>query len=368
MSEVYHDGIYLKVDLNYSGSYIVMGRLLEILSNERSMMGVIQDSGRTCGSVKKHSGRAGPRGGACWATAPGLANRRGPCKLSFEAGNEIDAGKTSGNFCYSKRENTGPALRGRFPRLFHLARNSDGVVRDFWLDNQWQMRWIRQVTGGVAAFQMAQLQDLLATVQVRDLPDKWRWELNGSLEFSVAAIRAHLDASTLPTGASPTRWNRFVPIKINVFAWRVAFNRLPTRLNLEQKCIDVDTIMCPVCQREVESLAHILFKCEVAFAVWGRVANSYYAYMPVFDSFGEMTQWVDAQSNTNDRRAKVDVVCCTAMWVLWKFRNGMVFGDPKSKRDMLFDSIVSFSFNWFCNRNSKHSRNWNAWMICPLRN
>ena len=90
-------------------------------------------------------------------------------------------------------------------------------MRDFWLDNQWQMRWSRQVTGGVAAFQMTQLQELLATVQVRDLPDKWRWELNGSLEFSVAAVRAHLDASTLPNGTRPTRWNRFVPIKINVF-------------------------------------------------------------------------------------------------------------------------------------------------------
>ncbi|KAL4555601.1 hypothetical protein LXL04_038225 [Taraxacum kok-saghyz] len=193
------------------------------------------------------------------------------------------------------------------------------------------MRWIRQVTGGVAAFQMAQLQDLLATVQVRDLPDKWRWELNGSLEFSVAAVRAHLDASTLPT---------------------VASNRLPTRLNLEHKGIDVDTIMCPVCQRDVESLAHILFKCEVAIAVWGRVANWCDVYMLVFDSYGEMTQWVDAQSNTNDRRVNVDAVCCITMWVLWNFRNSMVFGDPKPKKDI----------------NSKHDRNWNAWMICPLRN
>ncbi|KAL4559565.1 hypothetical protein LXL04_031708 [Taraxacum kok-saghyz] len=118
------------------------------------------------------------------------------------------------------------------------------------------------------------------------------WELNVSLEFSVAVVRSHLDEVRLPSGSTHTRWNRFLPIKINVFVWRVALNRLPTRCNLVQKGIDLETIMCPLCQREVESLAHTLFRCEVAIAVWGRVAIWCDAYMPVFESFGEMIQWV----------------------------------------------------------------------------
>ena len=77
---------------------------------------------------------------------------------------------------------------------------------------------------------------------------------------------------------------------------------------------------------------------------------------------------VVSQSMVNYRRPKMEVVCVTVMWVLWNYRNGMVFVDPKPKRDVLFDSVVSYSFNWICNRNKNHDRDWNAWMICPHSN
>ncbi|GKE10048.1 hypothetical protein Tco_1413599 [Tanacetum coccineum] len=42
-----------------------------------------------------------------------------------------------------------------------------------------------------------------------------------------------------------TRWVKVMPIKINVFAWRVRLFKLPTRLNLSLKGIDISTIVCP---------------------------------------------------------------------------------------------------------------------------
>ncbi|GKA28943.1 RNA-directed DNA polymerase, eukaryota, reverse transcriptase zinc-binding domain protein [Tanacetum coccineum] len=41
---------------------------------------------------------------------------------------------------------------------------------------------------------------------------------------------------------------KFIPIKINVFAWRVYLDRLPTRLNLNRRNIQVLDQSCPVCK------------------------------------------------------------------------------------------------------------------------
>ncbi|KAL4563259.1 hypothetical protein LXL04_027299 [Taraxacum kok-saghyz] len=216
------------------------------------------------------------------------------------------------------------SFQHRFSRLFHLTTNQEGMVSEFRNGQSWQFQWNREVRGGASAAQLDQLQHLLEDVVLRDTPDGWAWGLNDSSEFSVADVRNHLDDMRLPAGNAPTLWSRFLPIKINIFVWRVALNRLPTRCNLVSKGIDLETVLCPVCQMEVESLAHILFQCEVAFALWGRVATWCDAYMPVFDSFGEVHQWIDGQSTVNFRRSKMEAVCFTLMWVLWMFRNGMV--------------------------------------------
>ncbi|KAL4569633.1 hypothetical protein LXL04_025275 [Taraxacum kok-saghyz] len=210
----------------------------------------------------------------------------------------------------------------RFSRLFHIAVNQEARVSDVRVDQSWQLQWTRELGG------------LLEEVELNDISDGWLWELDGSTDFSVAVVRRHLDGFRLPGCHVQAIWNMYMPIKINVFVWRVELNRLPTRCNLVTKGIDVGTVLCP---------------CEVAFLLWGRVANWYDAYMPFFDSYEELRQWVDSQSMVNYRRAKMEVVCVTVMWVLWNYRNGMVFVDQKPKRDM----------------NKKHDRDWNAWMICP---
>ncbi|GKC30821.1 RNA-directed DNA polymerase, eukaryota, partial [Tanacetum coccineum] len=50
-----------------------------------------------------------------------------------------------------------------------------------------------------------------------------RWSLEGSGLFSVKSSRAYIDDLLLPKADAATRWIRILPIKINVFAWKVCF-------------------------------------------------------------------------------------------------------------------------------------------------
>nr|GEV04623.1 hypothetical protein [Tanacetum cinerariifolium] len=70
-----------------------------------------------------------------------------------------------------------------------------------------------------------------------DTKDRWTWSLEGSGKFSVSSIRKTIDAAFLPCGNVKTRWVKEVPIKINILAWKVSNDYLPTRFNLSRRVV-----------------------------------------------------------------------------------------------------------------------------------
>ncbi|GKB97849.1 RNA-directed DNA polymerase, eukaryota [Tanacetum coccineum] len=105
------------------------------------------------------------------------------------------------------------------------------------------------------------------------MQDRWSWSLEGSGNFSVASVRKYIDAYKLTSSSSATRWVKAVPIKINVMAWKVRLNALPTRLNLSHKGLDLQSILCLNCVKEVESTSHIFFGCSMARDLSRKIAS-----------------------------------------------------------------------------------------------
>ncbi|GJW24435.1 RNA-directed DNA polymerase, eukaryota, partial [Tanacetum coccineum] len=73
-----------------------------------------------------------------------------------------------------------------------------------------------------------------------------------------------IDEFTLSEVSSSTRWIKAVPIKVNVLAWKIKLDNLPTRLNISRRGMDIDSILCPTCGKAVESTRHIFFTCQIA--------------------------------------------------------------------------------------------------------
>ncbi|GKC76731.1 RNA-directed DNA polymerase, eukaryota, partial [Tanacetum coccineum] len=55
-----------------------------------------------------------------------------------------------------------------------------------------------------------------------------------------------------------------IPIKVNVLAWKISMDRLPTRVNLHRRGVQVSPISCPICCEAIENLDHLLFCCDLA--------------------------------------------------------------------------------------------------------
>ncbi|GKD19081.1 hypothetical protein Tco_1208239, partial [Tanacetum coccineum] len=59
----------------------------------------------------------------------------------------------------------------------------------------------------------------------------------------VSDIRNLVDETFLPKDEVATRWIKYIPIKINIFAWKVRLDRLPTRLNLVHRGVQLVSLV-----------------------------------------------------------------------------------------------------------------------------
>ena len=76
--------------------------------------------------------------------------------------------------------------------------------------------------------------------------------------------RCIIDNKTLWNGNVPTKWVNLIPIKVNVFCWKMYLDGLPTRYNMSKRGFMLKAITCPMCQDKVEEVDHLFFGCSFA--------------------------------------------------------------------------------------------------------
>nr|GEV10126.1 RNA-directed DNA polymerase, eukaryota [Tanacetum cinerariifolium] len=158
------------------------------------------------------------------------------------------------------------SLQDLFPRLFALKLDKEVLVAD-------KMKAVvghsfrRPVRAGSEHQQMVDLNSLLESVSLSQSHDRWFCDLIGDGEFRVKEVRNILDNLFLPSHFESTRWVKYIPTQINVFAWRVRRDYLPTRANLNRRGIILNSSTCPLCQSYEEDINHVLFRCELAHII-----------------------------------------------------------------------------------------------------
>ncbi|GKC26964.1 RNA-directed DNA polymerase, eukaryota [Tanacetum coccineum] len=140
------------------------------------------------------------------------------------------------------------------------------------------------------------------------------------------------------------------PDKINILAWKVCLDKLPTRLNLSLRGIDIPSIICPICSSAGESCSHLLFACNMARLLLRKVARWWELDIPEFLSYEDWLAWFTSIRLPKGFKDVLEGVFYVMWWVIWKFRNQVLFGSSQPRMDLLFDEIVLLSFTWCSNR------------------
>ncbi|GJU21078.1 RNA-directed DNA polymerase, eukaryota [Tanacetum coccineum] len=176
--------------------------------------------------------------------------------------------------------------------------------------------------------------DLIGSSVLVNAEDRWFWDLNGNGVFFVKDVRKLLDESFLPKEATATRWIKFVPIKINVFAWKVSLDRLPTRVNLMHRGIYVSSLSCPICSSHIEDTSHLLFSCTMATDVTRLVCRWWDLVWSPLGSYSEWLSWFNSIRLGSNLKTMLEGVFFVTWWCLWNFRNRFLFAAQKPRKDV----------------------------------
>ncbi|GJR44797.1 RNA-directed DNA polymerase, eukaryota [Tanacetum coccineum] len=188
------------------------------------------------------------------------------------------------------------------------------------------------------------------TVNFISIDDMWRWTLESSREFSVASIRRVIDEKRILSVHSRTRWVKYVPIKVNVLAWKIKMDDLPTRLNISRRGIDIPCIKCPSCDCGVESSAHLFFQCDLVRQIARKIAVWWNVKYVDCISYVEWVDWLGSSRLGFKAKMMFEGTFYTLWWNIWTYRNRLMFDVKPPLKANIYDNVVSSSFDWcrFC--------------------
>ncbi|GKA71148.1 RNA-directed DNA polymerase, eukaryota [Tanacetum coccineum] len=226
------------------------------------------------------------------------------------------------------------SLKDKFLRLFALETYKHISVAAKMLHASPVFSFRHPPRGGVEEEQINRLLSSLINLSFPQMLDRWVWYLESTGEFSVKSVRNLLDDVLLNVDDVPTRWVRVIPIKVNVFAWRVRLDSLPTRLNLSLRGLEIPSIVCPLCNVAVESTSHLLFSCSLSRQVRSKVMRWWELADLEIRSYDEWLNWLNNVRLPKNLKDVLEGVCYVNWWLVWRFRNQMLFGKTHPRRDL----------------------------------
>jgi hypothetical protein len=204
-----------------------------------------------------------------------------------------------------------------------------------------------------------QLFVLLDPVLLNFEVDRWCWKINPVDGFSVkSAFDFLVDLESEPNRSEfelevfAKIWESPAPSKVIALSWRLLYDLLPTKDNLRsrgvvQNPMDGNCCWCNLCP---ETSNHLFLHCSVAHKVWCEIfkwlgvvivmsANSFY----LFDCLSEV-------GANKKYRNGLRLVWHTAIWVLWRARNNLIFNNIREDPVDIVEGIKVLSWRWSVDR------------------
>ncbi|XP_071741318.1 uncharacterized protein [Rutidosis leptorrhynchoides] len=186
--------------------------------------------------------------------------------------------------------------------------------------------WLR-VPSGRTLNELLELENLLKTVHFDlNTSEKWKWDLANDEVFTIKKLSSLIDKPILgnPIGSKKTLRNNLIPKKIEIFAWRTLKRRIPVRIELDKRGINLHSVRCPVCDDDLESVNHSIVSCKFASDVWSRIYN-WGKLGPCSCSNVDILEGNIAHASTSLGQKIWQVVVWVCAYYLWKNRNLKVF-------------------------------------------
>jgi len=156
-------------------------------------------------------------------------------------------------------------------------------------------------------------------------------------------------------------WKLKVPLKCTIFAWRLLRDRLPTKINLHRRQVEVSDTSCPLCRNAVEDAGHLFFHCRKVTPIWWE-SSSWVSQSAAFPKDPKMHFLQHDPSMVDGLRAKRwKWWWIVVTWTIWKQRNKLIFSNDFFDSNKVMDDAVFLLWTWLRNLEKDFSMHFNQW-------
>ncbi|XP_071728661.1 uncharacterized protein [Rutidosis leptorrhynchoides] len=137
--------------------------------------------------------------------------------------------------------------------------------------------------------------------------------------------------------------------KVGVFVWRAKRERLPVFVEFDKRGIDLNSVLCPLCNDYVETVKHSIIECEHALSIWRKVL-AWWGFGSVNLSFRNLLCG-SCPIQCSDVGSKIwQAVEWTCCYQIWKNRNQKVFKKASWSPPIALSEIQVKSYEWIAKR------------------
>ncbi|GKC65593.1 RNA-directed DNA polymerase, eukaryota [Tanacetum coccineum] len=151
------------------------------------------------------------------------------------------------------------------------------------------------------------------------------WSLDDSGIFNAGSLRSKIDNVYLLSHDDSTSWNRYVPRKVDIMYWRLGRDRLPSKVKLNDKGIDLDSMLCSACHEAPESATHLFFECDFAKKLWDEMLPWFCISPREIRNPLDLSLVLDIGPRNLSFKLCLNVVFHTTCWWVWRARNAINF-------------------------------------------
>ncbi|GKV24765.1 hypothetical protein SLEP1_g34334 [Rubroshorea leprosula] len=250
------------------------------------------------------------------------------------------------------------SLRDLFPRLFQLAINKEGTVKEngLWEGERWKwgIEWRRERMGCEKDEEQG-LGVVLASIKLRKgMADVWRWrhDVEGRYVVKIAYEFLAPEERLLEGQLCNLIWCKLVPSKVGFLGWRLCLDRLPTRWNLWKRGVMLqgEGMVCGLCKEGVEEVNHLFCTCKVAWLVWVKVFKWWGVEVVMPGTVrGVVDFFLWCWGSVGEKELGACMFLVTS-WYLWFWRNSLVFRNNGELKEQLLELIQVKSYLWIRNK------------------
>ncbi|KAK3189704.1 hypothetical protein Dsin_029265 [Dipteronia sinensis] len=227
----------------------------------------------------------------------------------------------------------GNKLKVAFPRIFTLAVNKTGCIREFWSKEGETSKWEIPLPRTLFDWKIEQWRCFKVCLEslsiVDNVQDTIGWSHDPTGSFTVKSFwRCYEGGNARGQSNFTGVWQGVCPPKIEVFVWHLLHGRTLVKDVLHRLGSQVDSnVRCPICQESEESIDHLFLSCKWANSLWHRCMKWWDVSVCLPRSLKEWWEsWMELCYQKNSERAWRSLFFAVT-WSIWEARNHKVFKD-----------------------------------------